>query len=109
MWWFSTRRVTPQRFLFPMSTKHTVVMLLFSGRTQVVFNVRIPDNTTAIHLMIRLSGNATATWWVTGVRYVLLDTAMRNIARTNATDFELCHPESGARYVLGNDYEVSAD
>ena len=72
----------------------------------MIFDVRIPDNVTTMSLMIRLSGKATVSWWVTGVRYVLLDTAMRNIVRTNATDFEIRDSKSGKLFTLGREYTV---
>ena len=74
--------------------------------------MRVPPNATSLYVMIRLQGNSTATFWVSGIEFLLLDASMRNIIRTNATDIRLT-PAADARigaavdeYVQGKDFAV---
>ena len=73
--------------------------------TQVQYTVRVPTNSSSFYIMIRLQGQSTATFWVSGVRFVLLDTAMRNIIRTGATDVEV-YSTDGRQFRLGRDFTV---
>eukprot|EP01046_Picozoa_sp_COSAG06_P033297 COSAG06_NODE_3391_length_5412_cov_79.977037_5_plen_315_part_00 len=74
--------------------------------TQAQINVRVPPNATSLYVMIRLQGNSTATFLVSGIEFLLLDSAMRNIIRTNATDVKLSALGGSTEYILGEDYSV---
>ena len=80
--------------------------------TRAQLNVRVPQNCSVarssceLYLMIRLQGQSTATWWLSGIEFLNLDAAMRNIVRTNASDVELRDPDSHKRFTLGRDFEV---
>ena len=73
--------------------------------TQVQYTFRVPANSSTMYIMVRLQGKSTATFWVSGIHFVLLDTAMRNIIRTGATDVEI-YSNDGRQYKLGTDFTV---
>ena len=84
----------------------TVLSQKMQEWTQVQYVVRVPQNSSMFYIMVRLQGQSTATFWITGVRFVLLDAALRNIIRTDTTDVELFSSDGTRKYQIGKDFTV---
>lgn len=78
--------------------------------TRAHLTFRAPPNATKMYMMIRLQGNSTATFSVSGIELLNLDDSMRNIIRTNTTDIRLRAGASdiSKEFMIGKDFEVVA-
>lgn len=78
--------------------------------------ITLPPNAThlSLHFYLRapteisIEDKPSSSWQIGDISVVTLDTSLRNVIRTNATDIEVCSTDGSLQYMQGRDFTVEA-